>query len=81
MFHTYVTSVLYGYCVYLQSVFQVFLHVCFKCFICLFFILQMFHLNISKVDRDVAHGMRVRSRRRREWSLRGLVARTTSGAK
>ena len=39
-FYTYVASVL---------------DACLKCFICLLCMLQVFHLDVSKVDQDVAH--------------------------
>jgi hypothetical protein len=45
--------------------------VCFKCFICLFFILQLLHLNISKVNRVLHMGYACGKR---------LTARITSGA-
>jgi hypothetical protein len=57
MFHTYVVSVLYGCCICLQwfsIVFKCFASVAdacckyFSCFVCM---LQVFYLNVSKVDR------------------------------
>jgi hypothetical protein len=30
--------------------------ICFKCFICFRSMLQVFHMDVAKVDRDVAHG-------------------------
>jgi hypothetical protein len=47
-FYPYVTSVLSGCCI---SVFASVSDACFKCFICLFCMLQVLHLNVSKVDR------------------------------
>jgi hypothetical protein len=59
MFHTYVTSVLSRCCICFAMTFQVFLHVfqthISSVFICLLSVfrhmLQMFHLDVSKVDQ------------------------------
>jgi hypothetical protein len=56
MFHTYIASVLSGCCVCVCNGFQMFSRVCasaslytsFKCFI---YMLQVLHLDVSKVDR------------------------------
>jgi hypothetical protein len=61
MFHIYVVSVLSGYYIYLQWIFSR-VSKCFasvsntycNCFSCFVRILQVFYLNASKVDRDVA---------------------------
>jgi hypothetical protein len=39
-----------------SGVFASVLDACFKCFICIL-LLQILHLNVSKVNRSVAHGM------------------------
>jgi hypothetical protein len=44
-----------------SSVFANILNACFKCFICLFYMLQVLHLNVSKSRLGVAHGIRVGS--------------------
>jgi hypothetical protein len=57
MFHTYVASVLYGCCICLQwfsRVFKCFASVadtCCKCFSYFVRMLQVFYLDVSKVDR------------------------------
>jgi hypothetical protein len=60
---THMLKVFYLDVVYVCNGFQVFISVfvsvsstCFKCFICLFFMLQVLHLNISKVDRVLHMG-------------------------
>jgi hypothetical protein len=82
-FHTYIKSVLsrcYIVCNDFQVVLSVFANVsdvCFKCFICIFYMLQMLHLNVSKeyrvlhigcaweVARVVPHGARCSAARPR----------------
>jgi hypothetical protein len=60
----YVAAVAHVCCKRLFSVFyQFFLYtyvesvsdVCLNCFICVFFMLQVLHQNVSKVDWDIAH--------------------------
>ena len=68
MFHTYVASVLSGCCVCFAMVSSVFykcfilllcvamvIHACFKCFIYFRRTLQVFYLDVSKVDIGKAH--------------------------
>ena len=57
LFQTYVASVLSrccksrsGCCIYVHVA-----SVCFKCFTCFIGMLQVFYIDVAKVDRDVAH--------------------------
>jgi hypothetical protein len=53
LFHSYVASVLYGCCIYLQGHFKCFASVsggCFMCFSRFGRMLQMFYLDVAKVD-------------------------------
>jgi hypothetical protein len=57
-FYTYVASVLSGCCICLQLFLSVFAFVsdtCFECFSCFVRMLQLFYLDVSKVDRSVVH--------------------------
>jgi hypothetical protein len=89
LFQTYVASILSGRCksrseccIYLQwflNVFQAFSQV-FQTLVSsvlfvFFYMLQLLYLNVSKVDRFVAHGMRVGS----DWRCRGDVVDVQSG--
>jgi hypothetical protein len=59
MFHTYVASVYLDVCIYLQwlsIVFSSVLDAYFECFICLFYTLQVLHLDVLKVDRVLYMG-------------------------
>jgi hypothetical protein len=62
MFYTYVASVLSECCICLQLFFKCFqvcfacvLGACFECFSFFVRILQLFYLDVSKVDRGVVH--------------------------
>jgi hypothetical protein len=60
MFHTYLASVFFSMLhIFCNGFFKCFYNVsytCFKCFICLQTMLQMFHLDVSKVDRVLLLG-------------------------
>jgi hypothetical protein len=73
IFYTYVLSVLSGCCITFAMIFKYFLGVfasrdMFQVFHPSFLYVEVLHLNVSKVDRSITHGMRVTSGRGRERS-------------
>ena len=71
MFHTYVASALSGCLQWFSIIFASVSDACSKCFICLFCMLQVLHLNVSKGDR-VLH-------KRYVWEARGGASSPRAG--
>jgi hypothetical protein len=71
VFQTYVASVSYGCCKSRSrdvTYVAMDIHACFKCFICFRCILQMFHLDVSKVDLE-EHILQLRGDAAATWAI------------